>query len=129
MMVFKKMFKNIFKDKKQEQKIEAIKGTEVKIIIKRRIGERIPSTVAVFEATHGTAPKYAGKDMVNPGSLILSGALMFEYIGWSEVAELIRVSLEKTIKDKVVTYDLARQMPGAKKVKCSEFGEAIVDHM
>jgi isocitrate dehydrogenase len=92
-------------------------------------GGNIGDETAVFEATHGTAPKYAGKDMVNPGSLILSGALMFEYIGWSEVADLIRVSLEKTIKDKMVTYDLARQMPGAKKVKCSEFGEAIVDHM
>ena len=92
-------------------------------------GGNIGDETAVFEATHGTAPKYAGKDMVNPGSLILSGALMFEYIGWSEVADLIRVSLEKTIKDKMVTYDLARQMPGAKKVKCSEFGEAIIDHM
>jgi isocitrate dehydrogenase len=92
-------------------------------------GGNIGDETAVFEATHGTAPKYAGKDMVNPGSLILSGALMFEYIGWSEVAELIRVSMEKTIKDKMVTYDLARQMPGAKKVKCSEFGVAIVDHM
>lgn len=92
-------------------------------------GGNIGDEAAIFEATHGTAPKYAGKDMVNPGSIILSGALMFEYIGWSEVAKLIKISLEKTVKDKIVTYDLARQMRGAKKVKCSGFGETIIDHM
>ncbi len=92
-------------------------------------GGNIGEEVAVFEATHGTAPKYAGKDMANPSSVILSGAFMFEYIGWSEVAGRIRASLEQTIKDKIVTYDLARQMRGAKKVKCSEFGRAIVDHL
>ena len=92
-------------------------------------GGNIGDQTAVFEATHGAAPKYAGKDMVNPGSIILSGALMFEYIGWSEVAKMIKASLEKTVRDKIVTYDLARQMRGAKKVKCSEFGEAIVDRM
>ncbi|MBW1972665.1 MAG: isocitrate dehydrogenase (NADP(+)) [Deltaproteobacteria bacterium] len=92
-------------------------------------GGNIGDELAVFEATHGTAPKYAGKDMVNPGSLILSGALMFEYIGLTEAAKLIRDAIEKTIKDKIVTYDLARQMDGAKKVKCSEFAMAIVEHM
>ena len=92
-------------------------------------GGNIGDQTAVFEATHGAAPKYAGKDMVNPGSIILSGALMFEYIGWSEVAKMIKASLEKTVRDKIVTYDLARQMRGAKKVKCSGFGETIIDHM
>ncbi|UCD70807.1 MAG: isocitrate dehydrogenase (NADP(+)) [Syntrophobacterales bacterium] len=92
-------------------------------------GGNIGDEAAVFEATHGTAPKYAGKDMVNPGSVILSGALMFEYIGWSEGAKLIKVALEKTVRDKIVTYDLARQMQGARKVKCSEFGKAVVGHM
>ncbi|MFC2087860.1 NADP-dependent isocitrate dehydrogenase, partial [Bacteroidota bacterium] len=84
---------------------------------------------AIFEATHGTAPKYAGQDKVNPGSLILSGALMFEYLGWQEVADIIRKSLAETIKQKIVTYDFARLMEGAKKVKCSEFAETIVNNM
>lgn len=84
---------------------------------------------AVFEATHGTAPKYAGQDKVNPGSLILSGEMMLRYMGWKEAADLIIKGLEKTIQSKVVTYDLARLMKGAKEVKCSEFGEAIVKNM
>ena len=84
---------------------------------------------AVFEATHGTAPKYAGLDKVNPGSVILSGEMMFRYMGWNEAADLIIRALEKTIKTKVVTYDFARLMEGAKEVKCSEFGEAIVKNM
>jgi isocitrate dehydrogenase len=84
---------------------------------------------AVFEATHGTAPKYAGMDKVNPGSMILSGELMFRYLGWDEAADLIIRSLEKTIESKTVTYDFARLMQGATEVKCSEFGEAIVEHM
>ncbi|MDX1450329.1 MAG: isocitrate/isopropylmalate family dehydrogenase, partial [Acidimicrobiia bacterium] len=85
--------------------------------------------VAVFEATHGTAPKYAGQDKVNPGSVILSGEMMFRYMGWTEAADLIISSLEKTIADKVVTYDFARLMDGADEVKTSEFGSAMIDRM
>ncbi|MFP5333543.1 MAG: NADP-dependent isocitrate dehydrogenase [Acidimicrobiia bacterium] len=85
--------------------------------------------VAVFEATHGTAPKYAGQDKVNPGSVILSGEMMFRYMGWTEAADLIIDSLEKTIADKVVTYDFARLMDGASEVKTSEFGSAMIDRM
>ena len=84
---------------------------------------------AIFEATHGTAPKYAGLDKVNPGSVILSGAMMFRYMGWGEAADLIERALEKTIQQKVVTYDFARLMEGAKEVKCSEFAQAIVGNM
>jgi len=84
---------------------------------------------AVFEATHGTAPKYANQDMVNPGSLILSGAMMFDYLGWDEVGQRITKAMEKTISGKTVTYDLARQMRGAKKVKCSEFAAAVIEKL
>jgi len=84
---------------------------------------------AVFEATHGTAPKYAGMDKVNPGSLILSGEMMLRYLGWTEAADLILKGLNKAIQEKTVTYDFARLMEGAKEVKCSEFGEAIVKNM
>jgi isocitrate dehydrogenase len=84
---------------------------------------------AVFEATHGTAPKYAGQDKVNPGSLILSGEMMFRYLGWHEAADLILASLEKTIGQKRVTYDFERLMPGATLLKTSEFGKAMVDNM
>ena len=84
---------------------------------------------AIFEATHGTAPKYAGQDKVNPGSLILSGAMMFEYLGWQEVAELIFKGLEKSIESKRVTYDFERLMEGATLLKCSEFGKEIVNNM
>jgi isocitrate dehydrogenase len=81
---------------------------------------------AIFEATHGTAPKYANLDQVNPGSVILSGALMFEYLGWDEVSDLIYRSIEKTIQDKKVTYDFYRLMEGAKKLKTSEFADAVI---
>lgn len=81
---------------------------------------------AVFEATHGTAPKYAGLDKVNPGSVILSGVMMFEYLGWQEAASLITKSIEKAIDQKTVTYDFARLMEGAKEVKCSGFADAII---
>ena len=84
---------------------------------------------AVFEATHGTAPKYAGQDKVNPGSLILSGEMMLRYMGWSEAADLIVRSLEKTIAQKRVTYDFERLMPGSTLLKTSEFGKAMVEHM
>jgi len=84
---------------------------------------------ALFEATHGTAPKYAGQDKVNPGSVILSGEMMFRYLGWNEAADLIVAGLERTISEKTVTYDFERLMPGAKLLRCSEFGEAIVKNM
>jgi isocitrate dehydrogenase len=92
-------------------------------------GGNVGDRAAVFEATHGTAPKYANQDMVNPGSLILSGAMMFDYMGWGEVGQRITQSLGKTILEKIVTYDFARQMRGAQKVKCSEFASAIVENL
>jgi isocitrate dehydrogenase len=88
-------------------------------------GANIGDEAAVFEATHGTAPKYAGKDMINPCSLMLSGVMMLEFMGWTEAANLVRKGIEKTIAQKTVTYDLARQMKGAKKIRCSEFGSAV----
>ncbi|HRI52398.1 MAG TPA: isocitrate/isopropylmalate family dehydrogenase, partial [Pseudomonadota bacterium] len=84
---------------------------------------------AIFEATHGTAPKYANLDKVNPGSVILSGVMMLEHLGWQEAADLIVKGLDTTIGQKVVTYDFARLMTGAKEVKCSEFGDAIIASM
>lgn len=92
-------------------------------------GANIGDGYAVFEATHGTAPKYAGKDMVNPGSVILSGAMMFEHLGWREAADMVVRALEETIARKTVTYDLARGMEGAREVKTSEFGAAVVRNM
>ncbi|HEV3188294.1 MAG TPA: NADP-dependent isocitrate dehydrogenase [Acidimicrobiales bacterium] len=83
----------------------------------------------IFEATHGTAPKYAGQDKVNPGSVLLSGVLMFEHLGWTDAANDIVKALEATIADKIVTYDFARLMDGATEVKCSEFGAAIVERL
>jgi len=84
---------------------------------------------AIFEATHGTAPKYADQDKVNPGSVILSGEMMLRHLGWNEAADLIVSGLEAAIQDKVVTYDFARQMEGANEVKCSQFGSAVIDRM
>ena len=84
---------------------------------------------AIFEATHGTAPKYADKDMVNPGSVVLSGEMMFRYMGWNEAADLILKGLNGAIASKKVTYDFARQMEGATKISCSAFGDNIIDHM
>ncbi|HBF33221.1 TPA: NADP-dependent isocitrate dehydrogenase, partial [Candidatus Sumerlaeota bacterium] len=92
-------------------------------------GANIGDDVALFEATHGTAPKYAGKDMVNPGSLILSGVMMLEYMGWQEAADAIVRSLEKTIEQKTVTYDLERLMDGATKVSTSQFAEKLVANL
>jgi isocitrate dehydrogenase len=89
-------------------------------------GANIGDNIALFEATHGTAPKYANLDKVNPGAMILSGCLMFEYLGWNEVSKAIIHALEKTISSKIVTYDLARQISGAQEVKCSEFAEEII---
>ncbi|MDH3506476.1 MAG: NADP-dependent isocitrate dehydrogenase [Gammaproteobacteria bacterium] len=84
---------------------------------------------AVFEATHGTAPKYANLDVVNPGSLVLSGEMMLRYMGWNEAADNIIAAMDKTIGQKIVTYDFARLMDGARKVKCSEFGTAMIENM
>jgi len=83
----------------------------------------------VFEATHGSAPKYAGQDKVNPSSLILSGVMLLEHLGWKEAAESIQEALTETVAQRTVTYDLARQMEGATEVKCSQFAEAIVGNM
>jgi isocitrate dehydrogenase len=92
-------------------------------------GANIGDEIAFFEATHGTAPKYAGKDVINPGSVILSGVMMFRYLGWGQAADLIEKALADTVKQKTVTYDLARQMDGAKEVKTSQFADAIIGNM
>ena len=92
-------------------------------------GANIGDDIAFFEATHGTAPKYAGKDVINPSSVILSGVMMFRYMGWTEAADRIEHGLERTIQQKKVTYDLARQMPGATEVKTSQFADAIIANM
>jgi isocitrate dehydrogenase len=92
-------------------------------------GANIGYTAAMFEATHGTAPKYAGQDKVNPGSIILSAEMMLRHLGWAEAADLIIKGMEGAIAAKTVTYDFERQMQGAKKVSCSEFGKAMIQWM
>jgi isocitrate dehydrogenase len=92
-------------------------------------GANLSDTVAMFEATHGTAPKYAGKNQVNPGSIILSAEMMLRHIGWHEAADLIIKGVGGAIRAKTVTYDFARLMQGAKRVSCSAFGQAIIDHL
>jgi isocitrate dehydrogenase len=92
-------------------------------------GANLSDSVAMFEATHGTAPKYAGKDQVNPSSLILSAEMMLRHLGWTEAADLITQGVEGAIVAKTVTYDLERLMEGATKVSCSGFGEAIIANM
>jgi len=92
-------------------------------------GANIGDGIALFEATHGTAPKYAGMDKVNPGSLMLSGVMMLEYLGWDEPVALIQKAMKTTISKKTVTYDLARLMEGATQVSCSAFGDAIIANM
>ncbi len=92
-------------------------------------GANIGDKAAIFEATHGTAPKYAGLDKVNPGSLVLSGEMMLRHLGWDKAADLIIKGMNGAIKKKIVTYDFARLMKGAKKVKCSQFGDAIINYM
>jgi isocitrate dehydrogenase len=92
-------------------------------------GANIGDGFAVFEATHGTAPKYAGQDKVNPGSVILSGVMMLEYLGWNEAAQKVIDAFQKTIDQKHVTYDFARQMQGATEVKCSQFATRIVENL
>jgi len=92
-------------------------------------GANLSDQLALFEATHGTAPKYTGQDKVNPGSLILSGVMMLEHMGWQEAADMIKAALEKAIINKTVTYDLARQLKDAHEIKCSEFADAIIKNM
>ena len=92
-------------------------------------GANIGDESALFEATHGTAPKYAGQDKVNPGSVILSGAMMFRYLGWPEVAVLIERAIESAIAQKRVTYDFHRQLEGATKVSCSGFGDVLIANL
>jgi isocitrate dehydrogenase len=92
-------------------------------------GANIGDGYAIFEATHGTAPKYADKDVINPGSVILSGVMMFRHLGWNEAADLIEQSLERTIEQKKVTYDFERLMEGATKVKTSEFATCMIENM
>jgi isocitrate dehydrogenase len=92
-------------------------------------GANIGDNCAIFEATHGTAPKYADKDVINPGSVILSGAMMLEYLGWNEAKDLIHKAFAATIQQKKVTYDLERLMKGATKLKTSEFADAIIQNM
>jgi isocitrate dehydrogenase len=92
-------------------------------------GANVGDDIAVFEATHGTAPKYAGKDVINPGSVILSGVMMLNHLGWPEAAALIEKGIAKAVSQKKVTYDLARQMTGAKELKTSQFADAIIKNM
>ena len=92
-------------------------------------GANLSDSVAIFEATHGTAPKYAGKDQVNPGSIILSAEMMLRHLGWVEAADMIIRAMETTIQDKIVTYDFARQMADAKQVSCSMFGNAMIERL
>ena len=92
-------------------------------------GANLSDSIAMFEATHGTAPKYAGKDYVNPGSEILSAEMMLRHMGWVEAADLIIASMERSIASKRVTYDFARLMDGATQVSCSGFGQVMIDHM
>jgi isocitrate dehydrogenase len=92
-------------------------------------GANIGDSCAIFEATHGSAPKYAGLDKINPGSMILSGAMLLEHIGWKDAADLIIQGISKAIQAKTVTYDLARQLPGATEISCSGFGAEIIKHM
>jgi isocitrate dehydrogenase len=92
-------------------------------------GANLSDTIAVFEATHGTAPKYAGQNKVNPGSIILSAEMMLRHLGWDEAADLVIAGLGQAIKNKTVTYDFARLMDHAKEVSCSEFGDQIIEKM
>jgi len=92
-------------------------------------GANIGDEIGFFEATHGTAPKYAGKDVINPSSVILSGVMMFRYLGWPQAADLIEKGLERTVQQKKVTYDLARQMEGATELKTSQFADAVIANM
>ncbi|MHB8842982.1 MAG: isocitrate/isopropylmalate family dehydrogenase, partial [Candidatus Aquicultor sp.] len=92
-------------------------------------GANLGDDCAIFEATHGSAPQYAGMNKVNPGSLILSGALLLEHLGWQEAADSIYTAIQRTISEGVVTYDLARQMSGAHEVSCSQFGQSLIERL
>ena len=92
-------------------------------------GANLSDTIAMFEATHGTAPKYAGQDKVNPGSLILSAEMMLRHLGWSEAADLVIKGMDGAIQAKTVTYDFERLMDGAKLMSCSQFGDEMIKHM
>jgi isocitrate dehydrogenase len=92
-------------------------------------GANIGDHLAIFEATHGTAPKYANQDRVNPGSVLLSGVMMLYYIGWREAAQAVEQAYTRTVADKIVTYDFARQMEGAQEVKTSEFASAVIERL
>jgi isocitrate dehydrogenase len=92
-------------------------------------GANVSDEISFFEATHGSAPKYAGQDRVNPGSLILSGVMMFEHLGWQEAADAVVRAMQETILAGTVTYDLARQMDGVKEVSCSAFADAIISRI
>lgn len=92
-------------------------------------GANLSDSVAIFEATHGTAPKYAGKNQVNPGSIILSAEMMLRHLGWIEAADMLITAMEATIRDKIVTYDFARQMTNAKQVSCSVFGDSMIERL
>lgn len=92
-------------------------------------GANVGDEIALFEATHGTAPKYSDLDKVNPGSLILSAVMMLEHMGWDEAAEAVMRGMEGAVGAKTVTYDLERQMDGARTLKTSEFGQAVIEHM
>ena len=92
-------------------------------------GANISDSTAMFEATHGTAPKYAGQDKVNPGSLVLSAEMMLRHMGWLEAADLVVKGMAGAIQAKTVTYDFERLMDGARLLSCSAFGDAIIDHM
>ena len=92
-------------------------------------GANIGDGFGVFEATHGTAPKYADKDVINPSSVMLSGVMMFNFMGWKEAGMLVENGIARTIQQKRVTYDLERMMPGATKLKCSEYASAIIENM
>ena len=114
--------------------IERLRGVERDIVQSPEAGggpyyEPQGTEIAVFEATHGTAPKYANLDKVNPSSLMLSAVMMLDHLGWSEASALLLTAMEQTIGARVVTYDLARQMDGAKEVKTSQFAEAMVERM
>jgi isocitrate dehydrogenase len=92
-------------------------------------GSNIGDGIGIFEATHGSAPKYAGQDKVNPGSVILSGVMMLEFMGWREAAKLVKDAVNKTVAEKRVTYDLARDMKDVTPIKCSEFGKAVTGNL
>jgi isocitrate dehydrogenase len=92
-------------------------------------GANLGDDLAVFEATHGTAPKYAGLDLANPSSMILSGAMMLDHLGWFEASAKVHEALARTVADSLMTQDLARPIPGAKAVKCSEFGRAVLQRL